>query len=87
MMEQWEHGWEPDMICKMSDETLALKVFDQPPQIIRSTLRIEVGSKVYFANIDPDAWDLPGKECPNCKGHGRVGIRACNHCGATGRVP
>jgi hypothetical protein len=25
-------------------------------------------------------------ECPSCKGHGRVGIMACNDCGATGRV-
>lgn len=26
-------------------------------------------------------------ECPHCKGHGRVGIMACNPCGATGVSP
>lgn len=31
-------------------------------------------------------WERPVKECPNCKGNGRVGVMACNHCGATGRV-
>jgi hypothetical protein len=27
-----------------------------------------------------------GRECPNCKGHGRIGVMACFECGATGRI-
>lgn len=26
----------------------------------------------------------PREPCPNCKGHGRIGVMACNVCGATG---
>jgi hypothetical protein len=33
-----------------------------------------------------DAHPLP-LECPRCKGMGRVGIMACNDCGATGQAP
>lgn len=31
-------------------------------------------------------WKLDRPECPRCRGHGRVGIMACNDCGATGVV-
>lgn len=31
-------------------------------------------------------WSLDRPECPRCKGQGRVGMIACNDCGATGSV-
>lgn len=33
-----------------------------------------------------DAFFKSRPECPNCKGQGRVGVMACNDCGATGVV-
>jgi hypothetical protein len=56
MMEEYERGFEPDMVCEMADEKLALKVFMQPPQIIRSPLLLKTGGATYYINLDPEAW-------------------------------
>lgn len=31
--------------------------------------------------------DFHANRCPRCEGHGRVGLYACNACGATGQRP